>query len=131
MENNNKFVVENTKACPISTVNHIYGRTRDGRVYMKKSAKDFKKHVGELYRGCRHRSRVLLIGDAYLKRDRDIDNLWKTVCDGLNNIAYDDDKQVHIALIRKHMIKEKKEERLEVEVVDEHDERFKTLSNIV
>lgn len=30
----------------------------------------------------------------YAKRDKDIDNMLKTVLDGLNDIAWDDDKQV-------------------------------------
>lgn len=48
---------------------------------------------------------VNIIIDCYMagKRGKDWDNLAKLVCDALNGVAYVDDRQIMVALVRKHV----------------------------
>lgn len=75
-------------------------RVSKGRAFTPKKSRHYATHVG-------WRARIagvvcLLDGDVRLtltflrkgKRRADLDNLVKNVMDGLNGIAYDDDKQV-------------------------------------
>lgn len=55
---------------------------------------------------------------AYLFRGKepDCDNLAKSFLDGLNGIAYDDDRQVQKLTIEKRQVSRKEEERAEIEI---------------
>jgi len=46
----------------------------------------------------------------------DVDNVAKSVLDGLNGVAYEDDDQVVELLVKKHKVKRKEDERVEIEV---------------
>jgi len=46
----------------------------------------------------------------------DLDNVAKSILDGLNGIAYVDDDQVVELLVRKHKVRCAKEERVEIEI---------------
>jgi len=46
----------------------------------------------------------------------DADNIAKSILDGLNGVVYEDDDQVIELLVRKHKVKRKEEERVEIEV---------------
>lgn len=49
-------------------------------------------------------------------RKMDLDNVAKSILDGLNGIAYVDDDQVVELLVRKHKVRCAKEERVEIEI---------------
>ncbi|WP_052807258.1 RusA family crossover junction endodeoxyribonuclease [Risungbinella massiliensis] len=55
---------------------------------------------------------------AYLygKREPDADNLAKAFLDGLNNIAWDDDRQVRKLSIEKIRVIHREEERTEIQI---------------
>jgi len=83
----------------IPSVNHIYGRTKLGNVFMKKQGIDFKRYLGYLAKA---QGAKLILGDVCLsfewhclkKGQGDLDNKFKVIQDGLNGIAYKDDKQI-------------------------------------
>jgi Holliday junction resolvase RusA-like endonuclease len=56
--------------------------------------------------------------DAYMKGKRvpDIDNLAKAICDGLQPVAFENDKQVKHLEITLHSVTDKAEERAEVTI---------------
>ena len=56
--------------------------------------------------------------DIYIRRRMDVDNVAKSVLDGLNGVAYEDDDQVIELLVRKHKVTRKEEERVEIEIRD-------------
>lgn len=82
----------------IPSVNHIYSRSKYG-TYMNKDGKNFKSKLGWLAK-----QQKATIIDGYvklklewhcLKKGRgDLDNKLKVIQDGLNGIAYKDDKQI-------------------------------------
>lgn len=45
-----------------------------------------------------------------------MDNVAKSVLDGLAGVAYEDDDQVIELLVRKHKVRRKEEERVEIEI---------------
>jgi len=49
-------------------------------------------------------------------RSGDVDNYCKSILDGLNGVAYEDDDQVVELLVKKHKVKRKEEERVEIEI---------------
>lgn len=53
---------------------------------------------------------------VYVKGRLDADNIAKSILDGLNGIAYEDDDQVIELLVRKHKVTRKEEERVEIEI---------------
>lgn len=54
--------------------------------------------------------------DIFTQRRMDVDNVAKSVLDGLNGVAYEDDNQVVELLVRKHKVTRKEEERVEIEI---------------
>jgi len=46
----------------------------------------------------------------------DLDNVAKSVLDGLNGIAYQDDGQVVELLVKKHKVTNTADERVEIEI---------------
>ncbi len=59
---------------------------------------------------------VAVVLDIYVRRRMDVDNVAKSVLDGLNGIAYEDDDQVVELLVRKHRVKAAADERVEIEI---------------
>lgn len=53
---------------------------------------------------------------VFYRGKMDVDNVAKSVLDGLNGVAYEDDDQVVELLIRKHKVKSKADERVEIEI---------------
>lgn len=51
---------------------------------------------------------------VYLRGKADVDNLSKSILDGLNEIAFHDDDQVVDLMVHKRQVKDKKEERVEI-----------------
>ena len=82
------------------SVNHIYGRGRNGQLYLLRDGKEYRKTVWILIRAARLTKRlgpVALTIDAYPpdKRLRDVDNLLKAVLDALQEGgAFENDSQV-------------------------------------
>lgn len=51
-------------------------------------------------------------------KECDVDNLAKSMLDGLNGIAYDDDRQVQKITVQKFFVDFKAEERAEIEITE-------------
>lgn len=93
--------------------------TRTGHVYTDASTREYEKAVGEAYKssgGPKFEGPVQVEINVYYnyvnvtikdienesKLRGDADNYAKSILDGLNKIAYLDDKQVHTLHIEKH-----------------------------
>src|SRR5690554_1418461 len=91
---------------------------KNGAFYTPQKTKDFEKKVQWSYLSCRHRTffaaeplkatiEINLKKPKYCKREfptvkPDIDNQIKSILDGLNGLAYTDDKQIiEISALRK------------------------------
>lgn len=82
----------------VPSVNHIYSRSKYG-TYLNKNGKDFKQrlgHIAKAQRAERIQGSVCLSFEWHcLKKGQgDLDNKCKVIQDGLNGIAYNDDKQI-------------------------------------
>lgn len=51
-------------------------------------------------------------------KECDVDNLAKSMLDGLNGVAYDDDRQVQKLTVQKLFVDFKQEERAEIEITE-------------
>lgn len=51
-------------------------------------------------------------------RKPDIDNIVKIILDGLNKVAYTDDKQVAVLMASKHYIKDGEQPRVEISITE-------------
>lgn len=111
-----KFVVEGkpqAKQRPRATRIHGYNRIYTPRKtanYEKSVAIAYKKAGGKRFEQCAieimidayfaspskvsKKKREALIGTYYMKHKGDLDNICKSILDGLNNVAYSDDVQV-------------------------------------
>lgn len=86
-------------------------------MYTPPETKEYEKVVGWVAKsvGCRPvEGPVSVALDIYIRRRMDVDNVAKSVLDGLNGIAYQDDDQVVELLVRKHRVKNN--ERVEIEI---------------
>lgn len=56
--------------------------------------------------------------DAYMKGKRvpDIDNIGKSICDGLQPVAFENDKQIKHLEIRLYSVTDKADERAEITI---------------
>ena len=94
------------------TINHYYGRTRSGRVFIKAGGKAYRSQVIALlsnYKGIT--GKVSMSVDIYPpdRRKRDVDNILKALCDALTHAGiYEDDSQIYKLLITKHEKSDKK-----------------------
>ena len=94
-------------------------RGRKAFIYTPPATREYEKLVGWMARcaGCKPvKIPVAVALDVYIKRKMDADNIAKSILDGLNGIAYEDDDQVVELLVRKHRVKAAAEERVEIEI---------------
>jgi len=94
-------------------------RGRKAFVYTPPDTKEYEKLVGWVAKsvGCRPVEGPVSVSlNVYARGKLDADNIAKSILDGLNGIAYDDDDQVIELLVRKHKVKRKEEERVEIEI---------------
>ena len=107
--------------------------TKSGHVYTPKQTKEYENIVGwtarTVFKDNPSEQPFKVVLDIYLKlpqrtthlegswcmKNIDIDNVAKSVLDGLNGIVWLDDKQVVELSIRKYW---SKEERIEVELIE-------------
>ena len=92
---------------------------RKAYVYTPPKTKEYEKLVGWVAKttGCKPVGEpVAVVLDIYVRRRMDVDNVAKSVLDGLNGIAYQDDDQVVELLVRKHRVKNTTDERVEIEI---------------
>ncbi len=101
----NEFIIEG-KAVPKQRPR----KGKHGKFYTPQKTKDFEKKVQWSYLSCRHRTffadvplkaaiEINVKKPKYCKREfptvkPDIDNQIKSILDGLNRLAYSDDKQI-------------------------------------
>ncbi len=95
-------------------------RGRKAYVYTPPKTKEYEKLVGWMARcaGCKPLNGPIVVNlDLYIKgRSGDADNYCKSILDGLNGVAYEDDDQVIELLVRKHKVTRKEEERVEIRI---------------
>ena len=92
---------------------------RKAYVYTPPQTKEYEKLVGWVARcaGCKPSGEpVAVVLDIYVRRRMDVDNVAKSILDGLTGVAYEDDDQVVELVVRKHKVKRKEEERVEIEI---------------
>lgn len=94
-------------------------RGRKAYVYTPAKTKEYEKLVGWVAKcnGCKPAGEpVAVVLDIYVRRRMDVDNVAKSILDGLTGVAYEDDDQVVELVVRKHKVKRKEEERVEIEI---------------
>lgn len=95
-------------------------RGRKAFIYTPPATREYEKLVGWVARcaGCKPLNGPLAVKLHLFIRGRsgDVDNYCKSILDGLNGVAYEDDDQVVELLVRKHKVKRKEEERVEIEI---------------
>ena len=93
---------------------------RKAYVYTPPITKEYEKLVGWVARcaGCKPLNGPLAVKLHLFIRGRsgDVDNYCKSILDGLNGVAYEDDDQVIELQVRKYKVKRKEEERVEIEI---------------
>jgi len=95
----------------------IHGRK--AYVYTPPKTKEYENLVGWVAKsaGCRPvEGPVSVALSVYVKGRLDADNIAKSILDGLTGVAYEDDDQVVELVVRKHKVKRKEEERVEIEI---------------
>ena len=94
-------------------------RGQKAYVYTPPETREYERLVGWVAKsaGCRPvEGPVSVALSVYVKGRLDADNIAKSILDGLNGVAYEDDDQVVELLVRKHKVKRKEEERVEIEI---------------
>ena len=95
-------------------------RGKKAFIYTPPATREYEKLVGWVARcsGCKPLNGSLAVKLHLFIRGRsgDVDNYCKSILDGLNGVAYQDDGQVVELLVRKHKVKRKEEERVEIEI---------------
>ncbi len=94
-------------------------RGRKAFVYTPQATRDYEQLVGWTAKaaGCRPvDGPVAVVLDVFVQRRMDVDNVAKSILDGLIGIAYEDDNQVIELLVKKHTAKDATEERVEIEI---------------
>ena len=92
---------------------------RKAYVYTPPETREYERLVGWVAKsaGCRPvEGPVSVALSVYVKGRLDADNIAKSILDGLTGVAYDDDDQVVELLVKKHKVKRKEEERVEIEI---------------
>ncbi len=93
---------------------------RKAYVYTPPKTKEYEKLVGWVWKcaGCKPLNGPIAVKLHLFIRGRsgDVDNYSKSILDGLNGVAYEDDDQVVELQVRKYKVKRKDEERVEIEI---------------
>jgi crossover junction endodeoxyribonuclease RusA len=93
---------------------------RKAYVYTPPQTKEYEKLVGWVAKcnGCKPLNGPIAVKLHLFIRGRsgDVDNYCKSILDGLNGVAYEDDDQVVELQVRKYKVKRKEEERVEIEI---------------
>ncbi len=90
-------------------------------VYTPAATKEYEEMVGWAAKssGCSPKDGPIAVSiSVYVKGRLDADNIAKSILDGLNGVAYEDDDQVVELLVRKHKVKDNADERVEIEVME-------------
>jgi len=89
----------------IPSVNQSYGISRNGRIYLKRPVKDFKRALGYLCLSQKPKmssKRIRInIEVSFMVKLRDIDNVIKASIDGLKGIVFVDDSQVDYISVKR------------------------------
>lgn len=96
----------------------LKGRT--AYVYTPEKTKSYQQLVGWVARKkCRKplEGPVAVFMRLYSMGRYDLDNVAKSILDGMNKICYQDDEQVVLLVVSKEKVDDEKEERAEVEVM--------------
>ena len=94
-------------------------RGQKAYVYTPPETREYERLVGWVAKsaGCRPVEGPVSVSlNVYARGKLDADNIAKSILDGLNGIAYEDDDQVVELLVRKHKVKSKADERVEIEI---------------
>ena len=94
-------------------------RGQKAYVYTPPETREYERLVGWVAKsaGCRPVEGPVSVSlNVYARGKLDADNIAKSILDGLNGIAYEDDDQVVELLVRKHRVKAAAEERVEIEI---------------
>ena len=95
-------------------------RGKKAYVYTPPKTKEYENLVGWVARcaGCKPLNGPIAVKLRLFIRGRsgDVDNYSKSILDGLNGVAYEDDDQVVELQVRKYKVKRKEEERAEIEI---------------
>ena len=94
-------------------------RGRKAYVYTPPETREYERLVGWVAKsaGCRPvEGPVSVALSVYVKGRLDADNIAKSILDGLNGVAYEDDDQVVELHIWKYRVKNAAEERVEIEI---------------
>ena len=93
---------------------------RKAYVYTPPKTKEYENLVGWVAKcnGCKPLNGPIAVQLHLFIRGRsgDVDNYCKSILDGLNGVAYEDDDQVVELQVRKYKVKRKEEERVEIEI---------------
>ena len=103
-------------------------RLRGSQVYKPKQVKDFETWLAWLSAAAMNEqgwsktdkpvklSLDVVFGD---RRTRDLQNCFACVCDSLNNLVYEDDKQIEVLVASKKYVKGEWSFILQIELIDE------------
>lgn len=94
-------------------------RGRRAYVYTPPATKEYERIVGWMAKssGCQPFDGPVHVRlDVFTRGKLDVDNVAKSVLDGLTGVVYEDDDQVVELLVRKHKVKDKADERVEIKV---------------
>jgi len=94
-------------------------RGRKAYVYTPPETREYERLVGWVAKsaGCRPVDGPVSVSlSVYVKGRLDADNIAKSILDGLNGVAYEDDDQVVELHIWKYRVKNAAEERVEIRI---------------
>lgn len=95
-------------------------RGRTAYVYTPEKTKEYQQLVGWIARkSCKKplKGPVAVFMRLYTKGRFDIDNVAKSILDGMNGICYLDDEQVNLLIVAKEKVENEQNERAEIEVM--------------
>jgi len=91
-----------------------------GNVYTPEETRNYEEYVGWVAKSC---GAYVLKGDVgvvinifRMGKGGDLDNMIKSVCDGMNKICYKDDRQIKEIVARLVEVRNEIEERVEISV---------------
>lgn len=94
-------------------------RGRKAYVYTPPKTAEYEKLVGWVAKslGCKPVDGLVSVSlHVYCRGKMDVDNVAKSILDGLNGVAYEDDGQVVELLVKKHKVTNTADERVEIEI---------------